>query len=263
MRISGATVLLTGATGGIGQAIARELHGRDARLILTGRRTEVLEPLAADLGARALAVDLAVAGEVDRLIEQTGEVDILIANAALPASGRLDTYTQEQLDRALDVNLRAPIVLAHALSPGMVERGRGHLVFVSSLSGKAAAPESSLYGAAKFGLRGFALCLRDDLRANGVGVSVVLPGFISDTGLRGSAEVKLPPGAGMRTPAQVARGVVRAIERNRAEVEIAPAALRAGAAFASLAPEMAGRLARLMGSQKIAREVSAAQREMR
>ncbi len=263
MRISGATVLLTGATGGIGQAIARELHGRGARLILTGRRTEVLEPLAAELGARALAVDLAVAGEVDSLIEQTGEVDILIANAALPASGRLDTYTQEQLDRALDVNLRAPIVLAHALSPGMVERGRGHLVFVSSLSGKAAAPESSLYGAAKFGLRGFALCLRDDLRANGVGVSVVLPGFISDTGLRGSAEVKLPPGAGMRTPAQVARGVVRAIERNRAEVEVAPAALRAGAAIASLAPEMAGRLARLMGSHEIAREVSAAQREMR
>jgi short-subunit dehydrogenase len=263
MRISGATVLLTGATGGIGQAIARELHGRGARLILTGRRTEVLEPLAADLRARALAVDLAVAGEVAGLIEQAGEVDILIANAALPASGRLDTYTQEQVDRALDVNLRAPIVLAHALSPGMVERGAGHLVFVSSLSGKAAAPESSLYGAAKFGLRGFALCLRDDLRANGVGVSVVLPGFISDTGLRGSAEVKLPRGAGMRTPAQVARGVVRAIEHNRAEVEVAPAALRAGTAFASLAPEMAGRLARLMGSQEIAREVAAAQREMR
>ncbi|HEY7951897.1 MAG TPA: SDR family NAD(P)-dependent oxidoreductase [Solirubrobacteraceae bacterium] len=263
MRISGAMVLLTGASGGIGQAIARELHGRGARLILTGRRTEVLEPLAVELGARALTIDLAVASDVDRLIEQAGEVDILIANAALPASGRLDTYTQEQVDRALDVNLRAPIVLAHALSPGMVERGQGHLVFVSSLSGKAAAPESSLYGAAKFGLRGFALCLRNDLRANGVGVSVVLPGFISDTGLRGISEVKLPRGAGMRTPEQVARGVMRAIERNRAEIEVAPAALRAGTAFASLAPETAGRLARLMGSQEIAREVSAAQREMR
>jgi short-subunit dehydrogenase len=263
MRIPGSTILLTGATGGIGQAIARALRARGARLILTGRRVEVLEPLAAELGARAIGCDLALGAEVDRLAAEAGEVDILIANAALPASGRLDTYTRRQVDRALDVNLRAPIVLAHALAPGMVARGRGQLVFVSSLSGKAAAPESSLYGATKFGLRGFALCLREDLRTSGVGVSVVLPGFVSDTGLRGDADVKLPPGAGMRSPAQVARGVVRAIERNRAEVEVAPPALRAGTAFASLAPETAARLARLMGAQEIAREVSSAQREMR
>jgi uncharacterized protein len=263
MQISGSTVLLTGATGGIGQATARALKQRGAELILTGRRTDVLEPLAAELGARMLAVDLSISAEVDRLIAEASRVDILVANAALPASGRLDTYTQEQVDRALNVNLRAPIVLAHALLPGMAGRGRGHLVFVSSLSGKAAAPESSLYSATKFGLRGFALCLRDDLRASGVGVSVVLPGFISDTGLRANADVKLPRGAGMRTPEQVARAIVRAIERNRVEVEVAPLPLRVGTAVASLAPEMAGRVARAMGSEEIAREMSSAQREMR
>ncbi|HEY7960363.1 MAG TPA: SDR family NAD(P)-dependent oxidoreductase [Solirubrobacteraceae bacterium] len=263
MRISGSTVLLTGASGGIGQAIARALHERGAKLVLTGRRAEVLAPLAAELEARSLSVDLALPAEVDRLLAEAGEVDILIANAALPASGRLDTYTQEQVDRALNVNLRAPIVLAHALLPGMLERGRGHLLFVSSLSGKAAAPDSSLYSATKFGLRGFALSLRADLYKSGVGVSVVLPGFISDTGLRGTADVKLPRGAGMRTPVQVARAVVRAIERNRAEVEVAPPALRVGTAFASLAPEIAGRVARLMGAEEIAHEVSSAQREMR
>jgi short-subunit dehydrogenase len=265
VQISGSRVLLTGATGGLGQAIARALHTRGAELILTGRRAEVLARLACELDARALAVDLAVPAEVDRLAAEAGEVDILIANAALPASGRLDTYTQRQIDRALNVNLRAPIALAHAASPGMVARGRGHLLFVSSLSGKAAAPDSSLYSATKFGLRGFALGLREDLRARGVGVSVVLPGFISDTGLRANmdVDVRLPLGAGMRTSEQVARGVVRAIERNRAEVEIAPLALRAGTAFASLAPELAARLARVMGSEKIAREVSASQREMR
>lgn len=263
MQISGSRVLLTGATGGLGHAIARALHDRGGELILTGRRAEVLALLAQELNARALAVDLAIPAEVDRLAVEAGEVDILIANAALPASGRLDTYTQEQIDRALNVNLRAPIALAHALSPGMVARGRGHLLFVSSLSGKATAPYSSLYSATKFGLRGFALGLREDLRASGVGVSVVLPGFISDTGLRANMDLRLPPGAGMRTSAQVARGVVRAIEGNCAEVEIAPLALRAGTAFASLAPELAARLARVMGSEKIAREVSAAQREMR
>ncbi len=264
MQISGSRVLLTGATGGLGQAIARVLHARDGELILTGRRAEVLESLAGELdGSRTLVVDLSDPAAVERLAADAGEVDLLVANAALPASGRLETYTQEQIDRALNVNLRAPIVLAHALLPAMVARGRGHLLFVSSLQGKAAVPDSSLYSATKFGLRGFALGLREDLRASGVGVSVVLPGFISDTGLRANVDVKLPPGAGMRTPEQVARGVVRAIESNRAEVEIAPLPLRAGTAFASLAPELAARVARVMGSEKIARKVSAAQREMR
>lgn len=263
VRIDGSTVLLTGATGGIGHAVARTLARRGAKLVLTGRRVDVLEPLARELGARALAVDLAVPAEVDRLVAEAGDVDILIANAALPASGRLETYTPEQIDRALDVNLRAPIVLAHALSPAMVARGRGHLVFVSSLSGKAATAGSSLYSASKFGLRGFALGLREDLRPSGVGVSLVLPGFVSEAGLFADSGAKLPTGVGMRTPEQVANGVVRAVERDRAEVEVAPLSLRAGTAFASLAPELAARFARLAGSEKIAREVSAAQREKR
>jgi uncharacterized protein len=263
MQISGSTVLITGATGGLGHAIARALSARGGKLILTGRRAGVLDELATELGARALAIDLAAPAEVDSLVAEAGEVDILIANAALPASGLLDSYTQEQIDRALNVNLRAPIVLAHALLPAMMARGRGHLLFVSSLQGKASTPGASLYIASKFGLRGFASGLRADLHSSGVGVSTVLPGFISDTGLRANVDVKLPPGAGMRTPEQVARGVVRAIERNRAEVEVAPLGLRAGTAFASLAPELAARIMRLMGSEKIASEVSAAQREMR
>ncbi len=263
MQISGSTILLTGATGGLGQAIARALHARGGKLILTGRRAEVLESLAGELGAQALAADLSDRVEIERLLDDAGAVDILIANAALPASGRLESFTMAEIDRAIDVNLRAPIMLARALLPAMLERECGHLLFVSSLQGKATAPDSSLYSATKFGLRGFALGLREDLRASGVGVSVVLPGFISDTGLRANVDVKLPWGAGMRTPEQVARGVVRAIESNRAEVEIAPLPLRAGTAFASLAPELAARAARVMGSEKIAHEVSAAQREMR
>jgi uncharacterized protein len=264
MRISDSTVLLTGATGGLGHAIARALHARGGKLILTGRRTDVLEPLAAELdGSRALAVDLSLPAEVDRLLGEASQVDILIANAALPAAGRLESFTMEQIDRALDVNLRAPIALAHALAPAMVERGTGHLLFMSSLAGKSATPGTGVYNATKFGLRGFASALRADLRAQGVGVSAVFPGFIRDAGMFAEADVDLPPGVGTSSPEDVARAVLSAIERNRAEVDVAPLAVRAGATFAGIAPELASRFARRMGSENIARDMEEGQRTKR
>ena len=124
MRISGSTVLLTGATGGIGRAIAKAVAEKGGNLIVTGRRGDQLGEIAAEYGGRALAVDLADEADVARLVADAGEVDVVIANAALPASGALDSFTVTEIDRALDVNLRAPIVLARELSPPMV--GRGH-----------------------------------------------------------------------------------------------------------------------------------------
>lgn len=259
MQISGSRVLLTGATGGIGQAIARALRRHGADLLLTGRRLEVLGPLATELDARAIAVDLADSGEVQRLIDEAGPVDILIANAALPASGLLDSYSVEQIDRSLDVNLRAPIVLAHALLPAMLERGHGHLVFIGSLQSKAPTPGAALYNASKFALRGFATALRGDLRTSGVGVSIVYPGFIRDAGLFAETGVKLPPGVGTRSPDDVAKAVLRAIERNRGEIDVAPLSLSLGTIIAGLAPELSGRVQRRMGSERITREATASQ----
>jgi short-subunit dehydrogenase len=263
VQISGSTILLTGATGGIGQAIARALHERGGKLILTGRRTEVLEPLAAELAARTLAVDLSDSAETDRLLRDAGEVDILVANAALPASGRLETFTMDEIDRALDVNLRAPIALAHALAPAMIARGNGHMVFMSSLSGKSATPGTAIYNATKFGLRGFATALRADLRPSGVGVSAVFPGFIRDAGMFAEAGVELPAGVGTASPEDVARATVLAIERNRAEIDVAPLPLRVGAAFSGLAPELSARVARKLGSDEISRAMHAGQRDKR
>jgi short-subunit dehydrogenase len=258
------TVLVTGATGGIGQAIARAFAARGADLILTGRRADVLEQLSDELGARPVACDLADRAEVERLVAETSPLDILIANAALPASGVVTELTQDQIDHMIEVNLRAPIALARALAPGMIERRRGHMVFISSLAGKAANPASSIYSATKFGLRGFALSLREDLRPHGVGVSVVLPGFISDAGLFADAgDIKLPPGISTRTPEQVAAAVISVIERNRAEVQVAPLSLRLGATFAGLAPQLAATGSRLLGSDRIAAELAAGQRDKR
>src|SRR5207302_9682435 len=134
-------------------------------------------------------------------------------------------FTVDQVDRALDVNLRAPIILARALSPAMIASGHGHMVFISSLAGKAATAGAALYNATKFGLRGFASALRADLRPSGVGVSAVFPGFISDAGMFADSGAELPRGIGTRSPQEVARAVVTAIERDRAEADVAPLAM--------------------------------------
>jgi short-subunit dehydrogenase len=262
-------VLITGATGGIGHALARAFAARDANLLLTGRRLEVLESLTAELGGRALACDLANRKNVEQLAELAVEakLDVFVANAALPATGLLTELTQQQVDRMLEVNLRAPVALSHALVPGMVDRGRGHIVFISSLAAKAANYASSLYSATKFGLRGFALSLREDLRRDGIGVSSVLPGFISDAGLfadaQANVEIELPPGVTTRSPEQVAVAVIKAIERNRAEVQVAPPFLRFGATFAGAAPRVAAAASRAMGANRLAAAFAEGQRDKR
>ena len=254
MEISGSKVLLTGATGGLGQAIARALRAKGAELILTGRRVDVLEPLATELSARALAVDLSEAAEIDRLLAEAGDVDILVANAALPASGMLDSFSTEQIDRALDVNLRAPIVMTHALAPRMLSRGRGHLLFMSSLSGKTGTAGSSMYNATKF-----AMAMRAELHGSGVGVSAVFPGFIREAGMFAEAQVELPRGVGTRSPEDVAKATVGAIERNRGEVDVAPFPLRIGSAFSGLAPDLAATITRKSGSDRIAHQLADSQ----
>jgi uncharacterized protein len=263
MQLRDRTVLVTGATGGIGRAIARRLHDAGAGLILTGRRADVLEPLADELGARSVAVDLAERAEVERLAIDCAEVDCLVANAGLPASGDLRSFSVDEIDRALAVNLRAPMVLARLLSNAMVARGAGHLVFVSSLAGKVATSGSSVYSATKFGLRGFGQGLRADLHGTGVGVSVVFPGFIRDAGMFHESGARLPGYVGTSTPEDVADGVVAAIEHDRGEVDVAPVGLRVGTRFAGVAPELSARINRKLGADRLSEQLAQGQADKR
>ncbi|MEV5747223.1 SDR family NAD(P)-dependent oxidoreductase [Actinoallomurus sp. NPDC052308] len=263
MRIADATALVTGATGGIGQAVARELAARGASLVLTGRRADVLESLAAELGARTLVADLSDRDGAVRVLEQAGPVDILVANAGLPASGPLTDFTLEEIDRAVNVNLRVPIVMARLAAEQMTARGRGHVVFVSSIAGKVAAGGTALYNATKFGLRGLALGLREDLRPAGVGVSAIYPGFIRDAGMFADSGVSLPPGLGTNTPGDVARAVTRAIERDRAEVDVAPPSVRFGVVLGGLAPGLFARIQRRGGADRLTRALAEGQRDKR
>src|SRR5918992_5503026 len=262
MELKGSRVLLTGASGGLGKAIARALAARDASVAVTARRGEVLDDLCAELAGdlTPLPADLADRGAPAALAERAGDVDVLVANAALPAAGPVDDFAPEEIDRALDVNLRAPIQLTRLLLPGMKERGRGHIVLISSLSGKAASPGSGLYSAAKFGLRGFGAALRDDLVGTGVGVTVVFPGFIRKSGMFADSGVKLRKGVGTSTPEDVAAAVIKGIEREKGEIDVAPLGMRLSVKLAELAPGASARIQRRLGAVELGQELGEAHR---
>jgi short-subunit dehydrogenase len=266
MDLSGRTALLTGATGGLGRAIAAALAGRGAKLILSGRKPEALAALAAELPGeshRTIAADLAEPGAAEQLAGEAGEAEILIANAGLPGTGRLGDFSTEQLAGTLRVNLEAPVLLARALEPAMLERGSGHMVFISSLSGKSATPLSSIYNATKFGLRGFALGLRADLDPRGIGVSIVSPGTIRDAGMYSDSGAPPIPGLGTGTPDQVAAAVVKAIEKNKVEITVAPPQQRLLAHFALTSPGIAVKIASGDQGQKAAATVAKGQSDKR
>ena len=259
MELSGRTVLLTGATGGLGRAIAEAFAEKGATLLLSARKAEALEAQAGALpgeGHRVLAADLAEPGAAETLAADAGDVDVLVANAGLPGAGWLTDFSSEEVSRAIRVNLEAPMLMARALYPAMVERRDGHLVFIASLAGKAANPRSSIYNATKFGLRGFALALRTDLGPKGVGVSLVSPGFIRDAGMFAESGAS-PMGLGTGRPDQVGAAVVKAIERDRTEVSVGPLRQRALAHFALATPAISVRTQSGATGQRIADGVAA------
>jgi short-subunit dehydrogenase len=262
--ISGARVLLTGATGGLGRAIAKALDERGAHLLLTGRKQEALEELAGQLkSAEALAADLAQRDDVDALPGRAGQVDILVHNAGLPGSGRLESFTPEQIDRVLDVNLRAGIMLTLALLPEMTERGHGHLVYISSMSGKLPTVRASIYGATKYGLRGFAGGLRDDLHGTPIGVSTVFPGPIQGAGMWDDAGIQLPWWVPTKSPDDVGAAVVKAIESNRAEIAVADPGQRAAAVLENASARAGAWLRRRLPVEELADRTAEAQKVKR
>ena len=262
--LSGQLVLLTGASSGLGPVIARRLRRKGVRFVLSARRKPELDALSEELGdSRVIPADLSLPGETERLAAECGPVDVLLANAGIPASGRLDDLDVAQIDRGLQVNLRSPIVLANLLAPGMVERHRGHLLFMSSIAGKMPTPGFSIYNATKFGLRGFAHALRQELRGTGVGVSVVCPTFVTGDGMFAETGLKAHPMAGAVPSEAVAEAVLTAIIRNRAEIDVAPMSTLAGLKMAAVAPRFAESVMRRAGAASMGVELAAKQRHKR
>jgi short-subunit dehydrogenase len=262
VQLSGKSALLTGATGGLGRAIAQSLAAEGATLVLSGRKAEALEQLASELpgsGHLTVPADLAQPGAATKLAADAGDVDILVANAGLPGTGHLSDTSDEQIEQSIRVNLESPIRMAKALIEPMKQRGSGHMVFVASLAGKAASPRSSIYNATKFGLRGFALALRVDLAADGIGVSLVSPGFVRDAGMFSDSGAKPPPGMGTTTPERVSDAVIKAIESNKMEIAVAPLQLRIASHLALASPAIGARVQSGGLAKRIAEDVAAGQ----
>jgi uncharacterized protein len=264
VNISGSRVLLTGATGGLGRAIAKALDERGAHLLLTGRKQDALEALAGELhSAEALAADLAKRDDVAALPGRAGHVDVLVHNAGLPGSGRLESFSEDEIDRVLDVNLRAGMMLTRALLPAMTERRSGALVFVSSMSGKIPTVRASIYGATKYGLRGFAGGLRDDLHGTGVGVSTVFPGPIQGAGMWDDAGIELPRWVPTKSPEDVGKAVVKAIEKNRPEIAVADPGQRSAAVLENISARAGAWLRRRLPVEELADRTAEAQKVKR
>ncbi len=260
--LAGRRALVTGASGGLGRAIVRRLAAEDATVVATGRRVEALDALAGETGAEVIACDLADRAQLDRLLQAAEGIDVLVSNAGLPATGPLGDFTIEQVDRALDINLRAPVLLARTVGTAMAARGRGHIVLLSSMAAKTAGPAVGLYAATKAGLRALAFSLREDLRPAGVGVSVICPGPIRDAGMWADAGLSTPFGVSTKPPEAVADAVVDAITHDRAEIEVASLALRMGAVLAQLRPAWFGVLGRRAAAEYAA-ALTAAGRQKR
>lgn len=253
-QLAGRHALVTGATGGIGHAIAHELAARGCSLTVTGRRELELKRLVGELGpaAQGLTADLADLDQVRDLMDRAGPVDVLVANAGVGIPEDLAMLSDAEIADAIRVNLLAPAALARATVGPMKRRGRGHIVFISSGAGLIATPgNGSVYTATKWGLRGLGLALRQELHGTGVEVSTVFPGPIRDAGMLADTGVTLPRGFGTSTPQDVARAVAQAVERDRPETTVASAGMRLLVGFGALAPVLIGEVARLVGVGRV------------
>lgn len=267
--LHGRNALVTGGSGGIGVYIARALARAGMNVVVSGRREDALGAVAEELRAMgiqadAVTADLGVTEQVDSLIDKAeaaiGPLDVLVNNAGVELSASFTKVAPEELTSVVDVNLTAPMLLARAVLPGMLERGRGHVVFVSSVAGKIGPAYQAPYAATKAGLIGLTQSLRGEYFDSPVGFSVICPGFVAGDGMyqRMTAQgVTSNWIISHTTIEKVADQVVRAIREDRPEVIESGGPLRPLLALGQLSPRFAERAMRRFGATEIFRRGAA------
>lgn len=232
VELDGAHVLVTGASRGVGAGLAREFHARGARVTLVARSAGPLESLASELGGVAITADLVDPagreGLIARVEEQAGPVDVLVNNAGVDETGGFTDLSADALERLVALNVLTPMELSRQVLPGMIARGRGHLLMISSLAGVAVLPGMTAYASSKSALTHFTSGLRAELRGLPVGTTVVEVGLIP-TEMRDAVVSYAPTAAAFRrfyrlgvltdtSLEKVCRASVAAVARGRRHV---------------------------------------------
>jgi short-subunit dehydrogenase len=229
----GRTALVTGASRGIGPLIAAQIARQGGHVVLTGRSVSDLKAVTAELAADGADVsfipaDLTQPGAAQTLVQtierQRGGLDVLVNNAGGDPLRQFHTMIIEESLRTLQLNLIAPLALSHAALPGMLRRGRGHIVNISAMAGRVSFPYTEVYAAAKDGLIGFTRVLRADYQPYGISASVLILGAIrgAGQGQRMLEESGMKPSSFMAPAEAVARAVVKAVTKDQAELVIMP-----------------------------------------
>lgn len=258
MELRGTTGILTGASRGLGVEIARALAAKGVHLALAARDEEGLRRTASELerfGTRTLVVptDVTKTSDLEALVaratDELGPPGLLVNNAGIETIAPFATFPVVRIEAIIATNLTAAEKLTRLVVPGMIERRRGHVLNVSSASGKAGPPYYAVYGSTKHALVGFSWSLRAELSPLGVGVSVVCPSFVGDTGMYAdrSNNRKPPRSIAAVTAHEVAAACVKAIEKDRAEVVVARGLAKISDVFYALAPDFSMKVARRMG----------------
>lgn len=266
--LKGRTALVTGASGGLGTHIARGLAREGMNVVVSGRREDALAAVAAELSelgvkAQAVPADLSDLTQIDPLIERSeaalGPIDLLVNNAGVEITSAFTTYTAAELTSVVDVNLTAPLLLTHRLVGGMLARGRGHVVFISSAAGKLGPAYQEPYAATKAALIGLTQSLRAEYIDAPVGFSVVCPGFIAGDGMYQrmvEAGIKSNRLLGETTTKKVTDSVIKAIKRDLPEVIETGAPIRPMLALGQLLPGSVERIAPRFGVTEVFRRVA-------
>ena len=189
-NLSGKTALVTGASAGIGRATVATLIGHGANVIATGRRQDALEALVAEHGARrvtAIAGDLNDGDFVADLVSAAADVDILVSNAGVLKYAPILDLTYDDMEDMVRTNVLGSFRITHEIAKAMVERGRGHIVVMTSTAAREVYPLGSIYCATKHALSAFARALRIELQAKGIQVSEIAPGMV-DTDIRNNSD---------------------------------------------------------------------------
>lgn len=266
MDLKGKTALVTGASRGIGPHLAAALADRGMNLVLTGRSGAELEAVASDLrsgGVRVLTVVSDLLDDDARTLligaaeREFGGVDVLVNNAGGDPLRQFDEMSIEENESILTLNLLAPIALSHLVLPGMLKRGRGHIVNISSMAGRVSFPFTEAYAAAKDGVIGFTRVLRSDYRPRGVTTSVLILGAIrgAGQGQRTLDDMQKGTSSFMAPVDLVSKALLRALDRDKAEIVVMPGPGRLMRALMDFFPGMGPWMNRQMGVTRTMREV--------